>query len=106
MHAHTHTHTHINPALNNKGDTGQKVIATSLKAVDDGGAESLAEPEIRGLWDHTQFGKAGRDKDGIPRKHKSKAEMDMMRDAMDKLRKSTVITQVAAGKEFKVSECV
>ena len=95
------------PIRPHPGDTHREVVATRLNPVDDGGAESLAEPEIRGLWDETQFlSKAGGDNDGVPRRHRSKAELDMMRNAMDKLKKSSVIKQVAAGKEFKVSMCV
>ena len=58
--------------------------------------ESLAEPEIRGLWEK------GQSSVGMIKRERSKVEEEMMREAMDKLKKSNVIKQVVAGREFKV----
>ena len=61
----------------------------------------LAEPEIRGLWEEPLVFKKQLSEDGVKREM-SKAELEMMKTAMDKLRKSVVVKQVAAGREFKV----
>ena len=83
---------------------------------------SVIEPEIRGLWDQQQQASGGGGKEGGEegggeeggstsddrplKREKSKAEITMMENAMDKLRKSKITKQIAAGKEFKVSlEC-
>ena len=42
------------------------------------------------------------DGEGPVKREKSKAEMEMMKRAMDKLKKSAIIKQVAGGREFKV----
>ena len=72
----------------------------------DGEIESLAEPEIRGLWEGAPVVKKQStqrlaDGGGIA-KEPSKAEREMMQTAMEKLKKSAIIKQVAAGREFKV----
>ena len=82
--------------------------------------DSLAQPEIKGLWSlqtetETQQviqedereevvvdepgGRTGR-----RRKERSKLEQKMLTGVVDNLRQSIVKTQVAAGREFKVSE--
>lgn len=63
--------------------------------------EVLAEPEIRGLWEDNPVIKK-QSHDGGVKREMSKAEMEMMRTAMEKLRRSVVVKQVAAGREFKV----
>ena len=75
--------------------------------------ESLAEPEIRGLWDRKGGSSrprpiagavlAGEGEEEVAgRKPLSKLEREMRKAAMESLRKSVVVRQVAAGREFKV----
>ena len=59
--------------------------------------ESLAKPEIKGLWEKKASQKEASQGEGV-----SKMEREMMEEAMEKLRKSVVVKQVAAGREFKV----
>jgi hypothetical protein len=40
--------------------------------------------------------------EGLVKREKSKAELEMMQRAMEKLKKSAIIKQVAGGREFKV----
>lgn len=72
--------------------------------------ENLAEPEIQGLWERKRRmvtlsggGEGGGEKGQEGGKVESKAEREMKESAMEKLRKSVVVKQVAAGREFKVS---
>ena len=72
--------------------------------------ENLAEPEIQGLWKRKRRmvtlsggGEGGGEKGQEGGKVESKAEREMRESAMEKLRKSVVVKQVAAGREFKVS---
>ena len=85
------------------------VSGITLRSLDE---ESLEEPDIRGLWEKAptvkkkQFGLSGgegneKGKQGVKR-NRSKAEIEMMKTAMDKLKKSAIIKQVAGGREFKV----
>ena len=87
-----------------EGDGSEKVDDITLEALDE---ENLLEPEIKGLWEtapvikkkesvHADVGEARM------KREKSKAEIEMMQRAMEKLKKSAIITQVAGGREFKV----
>lgn len=90
------------------------------------GKTSVVEPEIRGLWEplgrHKGVwspgkhaggsgdgeegageGSGGDGQEKALKREASKAEVQMMKKAMDKLRKSKITKQIAAGKEFKVS---
>ena len=80
-----------------------------LGVVQDTGAskeDSLAEPEIRGLWDANKaWCKKAGPKDSSAEAHPSiqtKAEQEMMSRTMESLRQNIVTKQVAGGKEFKV----
>ena len=67
--------------------------------------ESVLEPEIKGLWETAPLVKkesVHTGEGGGVKKEKSKMELEMMKRAMDKLKKSAIIKQVAGGKEFKV----
>ena len=70
--------------------------------------ESLAEPEIRGLWDTTTGGhkrvglKVEDDTGAHLGVQRNKTEQEMMSRTMESLRQSLVSKQVAGGKEFKV----
>ena len=87
--------------------------------------ETLAEPEINGLWSLVQEadqhqldneeeeekekekGEGGEGRGGVERvtgkRQKSKLEQKKMSEVVDSLRKSIARKQVAAGREFKVS---
>lgn len=88
----------------------QLVDDVTLEQLDE---ESVLVPEIRGHWGTAPLVKKKHDgtsqlqdvgvgkKEGMKRE-KSKAEIEMMKRAMDKLKKSAIVKQVAGGKEFKV----
>ena len=44
--------------------------------------------------------------EGLVKREKSKAELEMMQRAMEKLKKSAIIKQVAGGREFKVHNII
>lgn len=82
-------------------EIGRKGRTKTLKSADEEGTESLAEPEIRGLWDQTE---SSRNVEGdTTGRYKTKSELEMTRNALNRLAKTNVIKQVAAGREFKVS---
>ena len=87
-------------------DEHLREIQTTSKLTSE---ENLAEPEIQGLWEKKRTvtlsgGGEGRGEGGRGGgKVESKAEREMREGAMEKLRKSVVVKQVAAGREFKVS---
>ena len=60
--------------------------------------DSRMELEIKGEDPVVKKG----DGEGPVKREKSKVEMEMMKRAMDKLKKSAIIKQVAGGREFKV----
>lgn len=84
--------------------------------------DSLAQPEIKGLWSfqtetETQQVTQEEEREEVAvvadeeggrtrrrRKERSKLEQKMLTGVVDNLRQSIVKTQVAAGREFKVSE--
>ena len=99
--------------LSSDEDPGMEMVdAGELDQLD---GESLLEPEIRGHWETAPVvsqksdgasqpqdeGAGKREGEGVKRE-RSKAEVEMMQRAMDKLKKSAIIKQVAGGKEFKV----
>ena len=68
--------------------------------LDLGGLGSRAEPDIKGEDPAVKKGEG----EGTIKREKSKAELEMMQRAMEKLKKSAVIKQVAGGREFKVGK--
>ncbi len=60
----------------------------------------LVEPEIRGLWDKAQSSV------GVVKRERSKMEVAMMQETLDKLKRSKITKQVVAGREFKVRKNV
>ncbi len=82
-----------------RGDPNRTEDARALNdsLVDD---EVLAEPEIRGLWDKSGRGRGERER-GEPL---SKLVKEMKERAMESLKTSVVVKQVAAGREFQVRE--
>ncbi len=62
------------------------------------GEAILVEPDIRGLWDQ------GHGSVGVVKRERSKVEVEMMEEALDKLKRSNITKQVVAGREFKVRE--
>ena len=60
--------------------------------------DSRMELEIKGEDPVIKKG----DGEGVMKREKSKAEMEMIQRAMEKLKKSAIIKQVAGGREFKV----
>ena len=85
--------------------SGEPFETITLKGKE--GGESLQQPEYKGLWENAPVNKqqsvqskAG-DGSGL-RREKSKAEVEMMKRTLDKLKKSAIIKQVAGGREFKV----
>ena len=93
-------------------DVGVQLVDEATLDQLDG--ESVLVPEIRGQWGTAPLIKKKHDgtsqpqdgkKEGVKRE-KSKAEVEMMKRAMEKLKKSAIVKQVAGGKEFKVLVCV
>ena len=68
--------------------------------VDLGTLGSRVEPDIKGEDPAVKKGEG----EGAIKREKSKAELEMMQRAMEKLKKSAVIKQVAGGREFKVGK--
>ena len=64
----------------------------------DNDKDSRVEPEIKGEDPVAKKGEG----EGAIKREKSKAEMEMMQRAMEKLKKSAIIKQVAGGRVFKV----
>ena len=64
----------------------------------DKAKDSRMEPDIKGEDPVVKK----RDEEGAIKREKSKAELEMMQRAMEKLKKSAIIKQVAGGREFKV----
>ena len=62
------------------------------------GEAILVEPDIRGLWDQ------GHGSVSVVKRERSKVEVEMMEEALDKLKRSNITKQVVAGREFKVRE--
>ena len=65
--------------------------------------DSRVEQEIKGEDPIVKKGEEGLG-EGRVKREKSKAEMEMMQRAMEKLKKSAIIKQVAGGREFKVGK--
>ena len=93
---------------------GGQLQTGAMKATSE---ETLARPEIQGLWERSERkvtlgrgwggegeGGGGTVGGGGVGKVESKAEREMRKGVMEKLRKSVVVKQVAAGREFKVSD--
>ena len=98
---------------------GGQLQTGAMKATSE---ETLAKPEIQGLWERSERkvtlgGGWGGEREGgggtvgggtvgggEVGKVESKAEREMRKGVMEKLRKSVVVKQVAAGREFKVSD--
>ncbi len=91
---------HFNDDSSGEDNAGQSVQAAEALRDSGGGDEVLAEPEIRGLWDRGRGGAKGRGRG----KSVSKLEEEMMKKALETLRTSVVGKQVAAGREFQVSQ--
>ena len=96
-----------------EGHFGERLQTGAMKTTSE---ESLAKPEIQGLWERSERkatlsggrggegeGDEGKVGEGGVGKVESKAEREMREGVMEKLRKSVVVKQVAAGREFKVS---
>ena len=123
----------VNPVISGTDEVDRSVDSSSDDDDDDvaefvsgegeiGVGDSLARPEIDGLWSamptHTKveeremFGKDEEEGEGVRgegvrgegvRGERSKLEEKMMKDVVSNLRQSIVRKQVAAGREFKVS---
>jgi hypothetical protein len=61
---------------------------------------SLDKPENKG--DDLVVWREEGESEGLVKREKSKAELEMMQRAMEKLKKSAIIKQMAGGREFKV----
>ena len=118
----------VNPVISGTDEVDRSVDSSSDDDVADvaefvsgeeeiGVGDSLARPEIDGLWSavptHTKveeremFGKDEEEGEGVRGegggRERSKLEEKMMKDVVSNLRQSIVRKQVAAGREFKVS---
>ena len=102
--------------LESSDEEGHFVERLQTGAMKPTSEESLAKPEIQGLWERSERkvtlsggrggegeGGGGKVGEGGVGKVESKAEREMREGVMEKLRKSVVVKQVAAGREFKVS---
>ena len=70
----------------------------------DRAKDSRVEPEIK--TEDPLVKREGGKGEGQVKREKSKAEMEMMQRAMEKLKKSAIIKQVAGGREFKVRKAI
>ena len=98
-----------------------EMLAECKQVLRDKALTNIVEPEIRGLWDKTpalklrpssadtvgggelQEASSTDTQHGVARRKASKAELRILKKAMEKLKSSKVQEQVAAGKKFKAS---